>query len=195
MTNILFLDLDGPAFPDAIIRHDPTNRKPYPGKMDFGDLGYWKMCERFKNMWSHIYSVFDFEVVVSSTWRVHYPKPEYFHDLFNTNGLPLNLHTDWCTPKIGKGRYSDFQPYGNSYGSNCNRASEIFYWLQDHPEVKNFVILDDPDSGHSLDMNGAVWNESHNRMAGNIVLVDPDSGLGSTQISQMSAIMKRWPLV
>ena len=195
MTNILFLDLDGPAFPEAVICHDPDNRKPYPGKMDFGDLSYWKMCERIKNMWVHLYNVFDFEVVVSSTWRVHYPKPEYFYDLFNANGLPLNPHTDRCTPKIKSDRYSDFGPYGNSYGSNCKRASEIFNWLQLHPEVKNYVIIDDPDSGYSLDVSGTVWNESHNSMAGNIVLADSDSGLGSYQIRQMTAIMKRWPLV
>jgi hypothetical protein len=195
MTNILFLDLDGPAFPEVVMRYDPANRKPYPGKMDFGDLTYWKMCERFKNLWAHMFSVYDFEVVISSTWRKHYPKPEYFNDLFAANGLPINLHKDWCTPQVGQTRYSDFQPYGNSYGSECKRASEIFYWLQNHPEVKNFVIIDDDDSGYSLNINGSAWNESHNRMAGNIVLVDIDSGMGSEHIMLMNNIMKRWPLV
>ena len=62
MANIIMLDLDGPIFPDVTIQYDPLNRKPYPGDVDLQPfLTYWKMCERFINLWKYITDVYEFK--------------------------------------------------------------------------------------------------------------------------------------
>ena len=44
MKEVLFLDFDGPLFPDRYIRFDPEQVKPYPGRVDMPDIvTYWKM--------------------------------------------------------------------------------------------------------------------------------------------------------
>jgi hypothetical protein len=190
--NILFLDLDGPAFPDAVIQYHPDQSKPYPGDFDMSEtITYWKMCERFRDMWVHLYKTRDFKTVISSSWRKYYKDPFCFYDLFEVNGLPLELHDDWHTPIISSGR-GGFDSYSTGYGLDCVRASEIHYWLQNHPEVKDFAILDDPDSGNSLLPDGGAWNTAHEHMRNNIVLVNYDTGLGGYDIQRMLNITKPW---
>lgn len=184
--NIIFLDLDGPMFPDRVIRYHPDNRKPYPGAdKEFGEtLTYWRMCETSRNFWSHINQCFDFEVVISSSWRRFYNDPTVFIDLFSTNDLPLKLHEDWRSRYLNQ-KMTDYK---------CYRADEIHAWLLDHPLVKNFLILDDPESGSSLDdsLCHGNFDETHNYMKENIILVNPDMGLSSYNMKKIIELMKKW---
>jgi len=190
MTNIIFLDLDGPAFPDAVIQYHPNQRKPYPGDFEMGEsLSYWHMCERFKHLWILLHETRDFEVVISSSWRKYYSKESCFYDLFEQNGLPLTLHKDWKTIVMSGNTYGC---YSSGYTPFCARASEIHEWIMRHPEIKRFMILDDPDSGISLDHTSKFWNQDHGYMEDNIVLVDPDTGFGSIEMLRALRITQKW---
>lgn len=189
--NIVFLDLDGPAFPDVGIKYDPANRKPYPGDPDLVPfLTYWKMCDRFKWMWDHVTDIYDFKVVISSSWRKctgFKDNREAFLDLFLTNGLELNMHDDWHTPI----RESHVHGTYSSYYTGCQRASEIHYWIQNH-DVKNYIILDDPWSGMSLNCHHEDFNTAFDYMKDSIVLVNPDLGIGSHDMDRLLKLFKRF---
>ena len=192
--NIIFLDLDGPAFPDAIIQCHPNQDLPYPGTDPAlqDSITYWAMCERFKYMWTHLTNTRDFQVVISSTWRKHYPTPNSFHDLFEQNGLVLNLHSDWATKSLAQNTYG---AYSSGYSSTkCTRAEEIHLWIMDHPELSEFIILDDPESGSSLIPESVEWNVDHTYMANYIVLVSSDMGFGATHIQQVKNLTDHWRL-
>lgn len=190
MSNILFLDLDGPAFPDAVIQYHPDNRRAYPGTADMGqELQYWKMCERFKHLYMQMYETREFEVVISSAWRKYHKSKECFYDLFEQNGLPLNLHNDWKTIVISGNTYGC---YSSGYTPYCTRADEIHEWIMRHKEIKDFAIFDDPDSGISLDATNSFWNTTHEYMRDAIILVDPDVGFGSYHIQQALLATQKW---
>lgn len=190
MSNILFLDLDGPAFPDAVMHYHPDNRRPYPGTVDMGqELTYWKMCERFTHLYMQMYETREFEVVISSAWRKYHPNPECFYDLFEQNGLPLNLHSDWRTTIMSGNTYGY---YSSGYTAYCTRADEIHDWLMKHTEIKHFAIFDDPQSGISLVKDSTFWNTHYEYMADNIILVDPDVGFGSSQMQKALLTTQKW---
>lgn len=179
--NVIFLDLDGPAFSEVCIKFHPDNRTPYPGKADLYHpfCDYWRMDERFVHLFRHLHDVHDFKVVISSSWRKLHPDPFAFTDLFATNGLILNLHCDWKT-----------ESFTSQLG--CTRAEEIVYWLKEHPEVSDFLILDDVLSGGSLYKDCDLWNPAHEFISDKIVLIDPDLGLGTMNILKIYDITKSW---
>jgi hypothetical protein len=188
--NIIFLDLDGPAFPYATIRYHPDNGTPYPGDFEMGEtVTYWRMCERFRHLWQHLSDTRNFKVVISSSWRKYYNKESCFHDLFTVNGLPLNLHEDWKTLNL---KTSGYGPYSSGYDSNCYRAAEISEWIVRHKEVNDFLILDDTESGFSLYSNGAGWDKVHDYMKNSIIMVDVDTGLSSGNIAKILSNTSRW---
>lgn len=64
-------------------------------------------------------------IVISSTWAIH-----GFTECFNAlkeQGVTGNLHPDWKTPRK----------------LSSSRTSEISMWLMDHPEITDYVALDD----------------------------------------------------
>lgn len=73
----------------------------------------------------------DAKIVLSSTWRLGY----------DNAGHRLADHVSYMEKKLG--RYGleiyDATPH---LGSRC-RGKEINKWLEDHPEVENWVVLDD----------------------------------------------------
>lgn len=188
--NIVFLDLDGPAFPYAVIRYHPDNSKPYPGDFDMGEtITYWKMCERFRHLWEKLSNTRDFSVVISSSWRKYYNKEACFNELFTVNGLTLNLHSDWKTADL---RAATSSIYTSSYDTTCARATEINEWLTRHQEIKDYVILDDPESGFSLYSDGEGWDKKFDHMKNHIVMVDVDSGFSSENIRRALTLTKSW---
>jgi hypothetical protein len=190
-SNILFLDLDGPAFPYAVIRYHPHNNDPYPGDFEMGEtLKYWRMCERFRYMWDHLCETRDFKVVLSTSWRKYYNKESCFHDLFKVNGLELNLHEDWKTVNL---KQSSYGPYTSGYDRyDCLRASEISEWIVRHKEIESFLILDDAESGYSLYADGQGWNKVHDYMKDEIIMVDVDAGLSSGNIMKILNKTEGW---
>ena len=115
--NVLFFDIDGVVC---------TLRSHFA----FGDKGglmqAWDItaCQMIRKLCSKHH----FKIVVSSTWRF---RPDHCRLYLATYGLIDHLYphadpAEWTTPKQGK-----------------NRGKEIKVWLGAHPEVKNFIILDD----------------------------------------------------
>ena len=194
--NIFFLDLDGPVFPNMTIRFDPMNRRPYPGSVKYIDkLTYWKMNDHFRYFWQHINDVHDFKVVLSSTWKTIIPEKEFFEELFEVNNVPLSFHDDWHTPNHPRRGLSDY---------TCYRAQEIHAWVDNHPELKGYVIMDDVGSGASLSVVKHREESNHadtyelkrlenvNLNPDAIVMVDYDSGIGSLEALRVIDIMKGW---
>ncbi|MFA5488824.1 MAG: HAD domain-containing protein [Candidimonas sp.] len=69
-------------------------------------------------------------IVVSSTWR-KYNTRESMETIFAQNGLVVPLHDDWKTI-VGRGF----------------RGDEVDEWLSRHPEVTDYVCVDDDGDFH-----------------------------------------------
>lgn len=75
---------------------------------------------------------YGYSVVISSSWRHRYKKLEDFRLIFlvaGVQGIADALHPDWCTPKFSNDGHE--------------RGYEIRDWLNAHPEVESYLIIDD----------------------------------------------------
>lgn len=72
---------------------------------------------------------FGYSLVISSTWASH--GKEKTASILQAAGISAPWHDDWITPR----KFSSM------------RATEIGWWLEEHPEIepKNVLILDDMD--------------------------------------------------
>lgn len=113
---IIFLDFDGPMI---------------PGRCCFMPENYRKLMTVFDPVASAFLNLVlkkdkDIRIVISSTWGLK--GLEIIKENFRKNGLPASrLHKDWITPR-----------QLTSY-----RHNEINWWLQDHPEVTEYIVIDD----------------------------------------------------
>ena len=114
---VLFLDVDGVICTDRAYYASGQDK-------DKSILRTWDPVSI--NLVSRLCQDFDLEVVVSSTWRQRYDVPL----ILLTHGFRGNFHKDDKTPLVAR-------------FSGPSRGEEIASWLEDHPEVKNFIILDD----------------------------------------------------
>lgn len=181
-TETLFLDFDGPLFPNRWIMYASDNNKPYPGRVNMPDtVSYWKMDPLSVEMLNSLYELYPFNLVISSAWK-KFVSRDQCQDLFVTNGLTLPLiddETEWCTIRLDNNR----MPY--SHRSGCSRAAEIREYITRH-NITEYLILDDPWSGSSLDDNDNELEKTR------IVMVNPDSGIGSHDYQQMLSVVRQW---
>lgn len=173
MNPVIFLDFDGPLFPDRGIRHSPSMSE-YPGKLKLDPfISYWEMDRTSVRQLNALYNLYQFDTVVSSTWKTFVNVREVV-ELFVVNGLNLHLHEEWCTPSSFSGR----------------RSQEISEWLDTYTVSSicpDHIILDDPWSGSSLD--GGV----HSFLGFNEPLfVNPDVGIDSDIYSKMHNKITKW---
>lgn len=119
---VLFLDIDG------VICTDRSNIfvPPHEDQME------WDPCA--VDLIIHACKKLNLKIVISSTWKQTAPTMLELN-LKKFNLFPL-LHDDWKTP-------SKF---------SATRGDEIWLWLQDHPEVIDYVIVDDDIHLHSDQM-------------------------------------------
>lgn len=113
---VIFLDIDGVLNSVAYDRERTTKE----GNIDVSRLPLVKQ----------IVDATDAKIVLSSTWRIHWEAEETLCD------------------SIGKALNHTFQMAGLSIADKTpvlshNRQQEILSWLQKHPQVQNYVILDD----------------------------------------------------
>lgn len=170
---VLFLDFDGPLFPDRQIRHSPSMQF-YPGVLGLHEwITYWQMDETSVRQLNALYDIYPFDTVVSSSWK-NFVTKEQVEELFEVNELNLHLHKNWCTPE----KLSSY------------RCNEISWWLDEYTVdgvCPAHIILDDPMSGSSLD-------------AGNHMLfgfdkplfINPDVGIDSDIYNIMHKIVTSW---
>jgi hypothetical protein len=101
------------------------------------------------------------KVVLSTTWRLMVPI-EDFNQLFLAYDLPLVI-----IDKTGKAKP----------GATI-RGREIQMWLDNHPEVSSYLILDDEALVHSYQLE-------------HLIQTDPKIGLN---IGDYETIIQRWPI-
>lgn len=142
--NIIFLDIDGVLL--------PWQRSAYePPKFQSEHRLEVHLKPEHMDLVNKLASDNNAEIVVSSTWRMrddslanHYQKSTDDYQPFNLrsflkrSGLTASFAEDWHTPMPER------------FGEIINgvpRGLEIYRWLQNHPEVTNWVALDDDSSG------------------------------------------------
>lgn len=143
MNKILFLDCDGVVC---------TARSHYAYGEEGGIWNEWDplACEVLRRCCAN-----GVQIVVSSTWRKG-QFVKYFHEQRRKHDLDgYCFHNDWATPVLGKKRHE-----------------EILAWLERHPEITDYKVLDDdPDIIHLP--------------ANKIILTDPDDGMLSGHIKRL----------
>jgi hypothetical protein len=142
---VIFLDIDGVMNCQeemlAMLKQNPKNRSdvslPSPTK-----------CKLLKQLVDETGA----EIVLSSSWRLSLTAIQNIIDIFRPYGLRLDGFTQECVSQIKfKGtKYENIKPKHTHKGWEGSyiedRGAEIAYWLLRHPEVTNFVILDDESS-------------------------------------------------
>jgi hypothetical protein len=111
---IIFLDIDG-----------VMNSEVYHSTLDTKKKNWRRFDPEAVKMLIKLVEEFDAKIVVSSLWRF-VAKKELATELKESH-LVNFLHQDWKTPVIEPG----------------HRGKEIKMWLDQHPDINEFVILDD----------------------------------------------------
>lgn len=118
MRPVIFLDFDGPLLPKRGFYH-PDNQTVMPRTYDAYAIGMIEWCAAQVNA----------QYVISSTWRDS--GRGWIVNLLKENRVSVErLHPDWATPRYGG-------------GSMATRTEEILLWLTQHPEVRQWVAIDD----------------------------------------------------
>jgi hypothetical protein len=116
MLKALFLDIDGVILSGEDLWRTKNNRYLPPEKIDL----VHSICDRTGAA-----------VVVSSTWRCFQDCP----DLLAAAGLAHRLHRDWRTDQETRSASGIYR--GEARGRQIQR------WLDSHPEVSAYAIVDD----------------------------------------------------
>lgn len=143
LDRVLFLDIDGVLLPGRAYMLPNQTNNPYVTVFDPCAVSMLNEACRKQGR----------KIVVHSSWIKH-QEPEWIYNHLKEQGVDVaHLHTDWQTEKELHWRY--------------DRVDE---WLARHPEVNDFVILDDePESRH--DGEGKYTKGKH------LILTDFDEGI------------------
>ena len=132
---VIFLDVDGVlnSVDDLMEYREQNNIK--------GTILYDDISDKRLLLLKELVNKTNAEIVISSSWRMGWIR----------NGKPKELNPKSLLYKL-KSRlneydlhYLDVTPYLWKENSSHQRGDEIREWLNNHPEVTNFVILDDED--------------------------------------------------
>lgn len=80
------------------------------------------------------------KIVLTTTWRDHYTIRAYKQE------DPVGKYVNNKFRKVGLKIYDKIEP-----GKRFNRGIGAKRWLEEHPEVTDFVILDDEEMGYYTD--------------------------------------------
>jgi hypothetical protein len=141
MTAKIFLDIDGVLLPWQMKNSPPNFPQEHPLEV--------LLPPEHIALVNALAKAHNAEIVVSSTWRLHDDslvpnkltknyQPFDLRNFLVKSGLTAPFANDWHTPR-GE-RFSEIV-------NGLPRGVEIYRWLQEHPEVKNWVALDDDASG------------------------------------------------
>jgi len=161
MRPIVFLDID-----DVMVLN-----KKFGGRhvLKYFDRGDGVGLDDWPELWSELilpaaranlralHDEFNPEYVISSSWVKHFEKDQLI-EIFERTGLPFvseNLHKNWMPP----------------WKMSSQRVHEICWWL-DKNDVKQYVVLDDLNSGYSLRDAHLL----HPTLAEHVVFCDADIG-------------------
>lgn len=119
---VIFLDIDGVLVTKQSIL---ANRHIHPHDFD-------KDCV---NVLNHILFETGAKIVISSTWRLFWNMSE-LKEHFSKFGIDPDVIID-ITP---------------DFNQSMARGLEIAWWLRNHSEVEDFVIIDDDNDMHHLSL-------------------------------------------
>lgn len=164
---IAFIDFDGPLFNDKSLAL-PENTQPHLNKAPKIGLhpfyNYWKIHSIEKDMLLSLIGRGYFFVITSSWSNPAMHTKEQIQQIFVENDIPLVFHRDWTLAHNKK-----------------LRSQQIIDWLENHPEIEEYIVLDDPQSGEGL----VVAKEQGTLQ--NVYLCDPDLGFTQDEIQKISS--------
>lgn len=179
MSKVIFLDFDGPMYPERALII-PENMGEESKKMClklnlYNYISYWKMDPIAVQMLNNLYNNFyPYDLVISSSWSSpHMHEKNDIQNLLNANGIIAPLHKDWATDKMNK-----------------ERIQQILDWLKRNPETKDYLIIDDTDSGQEL--ANVKYMKTLNVPKEKIVLASIADGLGMSQYKQIKENLLKW---
>jgi hypothetical protein len=156
---VIFLDIDG------------VLNVMFPGRDNYGRLFHPEFVDNLKK----IIDETEAKIVMSSTWR--FAGLEKMKQMWIDRNLPgelIDITID-CVQLVDDGR-AEFYDL-------VERGHEIQQWLDEHPEVENYVILDD-DNDFLTSQRGNFVRTSNNINHPDCI----DIGYGLTKICSEEAI-------
>lgn len=171
--HIVFLDFDGPLYPEKILLLSENNEdnsmlkelKLHPM------VTYWKMEPSIIAMLNHLYDIRPYFIVVTSSWG-HLHSKEQIETLLATNGLHVPLHADWKIEINGD-----------------SKAPYIRQWLDNH-KIADYMIVDDEESGEEF--NKVDYLEKIKLNKNKVILMSPEDGVTMANFFKMKAIVANW---
>ena len=168
---IIFLDLDGVL--NTANYYDRIQHEHLPTEDIFGTLFDPKAVEQL----SHIIDSTQAKIVISSSWR--YSGIANMRAMWKARQLPgeiyditsLHVADDYIQSQM-ENNPNDFDLYDAMI---LAREMEIALWLEEHPEVTNYVILDDLDSFRQ--------HEAH------LVKINPKTGIANDDTERVITIL------
>lgn len=192
---VIFLDIDGVLYntPDqngVFKKVDELfpNAKSYDNRVCSIAASYFFNKEALNNLdkiISELEKTKKVSIVISSAWREGRTVEELRKTFFGIHNFSKYI-IDKTPKKISKEKINDYCSKGWHY-SHC-RAAEIQYWLKEHPEVVDYLILDDIDDHLSSHFGEKFFETNFNtlltsKIAGeilkNYICIDPLSGVSS----------------
>lgn len=171
--HIVFLDFDGPLFPEKILLLPENNQdtlmlselKLHPM------VTYCKMEPCIIAMLNQLYELRPFFIVISSPWANLHSK-EQIESLLASNGLYIPLHKDWSLNLEFK-----------------SKVESVSNWLNDK-KIADYMVIDDDESGED-------FQESKNLKLfkidlKKIILLSHEDGVKMSDFFKMKAIIVNW---
>lgn len=128
MSRIIFLDIDGPMISSRCRFLTKPKHVEVPwGQQTKRVFATFDPCA--VGLLNRLISLSGAKLVMSSSWAMAMNKA-MIRRVLKINGIdPKHLHKDWITPR----KMSSY------------RVNEIKWWLDDHPDVVDYVAIDDAD--------------------------------------------------
>lgn len=154
---VIFLDIDGVLNADCDFG---GKSKPNPYVTTEWGIRFSGICKTHVKHLKNIVDKTDAKIVLVSSWKNDYE--DYIkHGYYNRIGKYLYNKLQ----KVGLRIFDTTLRYDFSYGSN--RGYEISQWLEEHPEVDSWVVLDDEK----------FKDYDFLKITPNLILTDPEYGL------------------
>ncbi len=129
MTKILFLDFDGVLLPDPLAQEQANQGLTHANYLD--KVVFDHQC--VSNL-MHILNTTQTEIVLSTSWAMGHSFSQITSCL-ERNGISTEHVFEWEDPSE--------RSYMTPRKLSSHRVNEIHRWLADHPEITNWVAVDD----------------------------------------------------
>lgn len=173
---VMFLDFDGPLFSRRALMLAENNEYAQQALTELKMhplISYWYSDPVAISMLVELYKIRPFKIVVSSTWSDEdLNDQEQIERLLRKNRLSIPFHKTWTTPR-----------------NKELRIEQIKEWLENN-EYSDYIIVDDNESGYSLDNKKLVEELGLDEQK--IVLVSADDGILIRDFYKIQAIMANW---